>query len=136
MPHVSKKKLKKETLNKLSKKLLSTFESASKNNSVAQLFKELFTKTEKIMLAKRLIIIILLSKEIPQHRIVEILHVSPSTVAKMSLNLEMGKYNSILKITNKKELGLIHLIEFILSGGGLMPPIVGRGRWKRIFDKT
>ena len=102
MSHVSKKKLSKETLNKLSKKLLSTFEDASRKNSFGQLFKELFTKTEKIMLTKRLIIIILLSKEIPQHWIVDMLHVSPSTVAKMSLNLEVGKYNSILKIIDKK----------------------------------
>ena len=87
------------------------------------------------MLTKRLIIILLLSKEIPQHRIVATLKVSPSTVAKMSLKLEIGKYNSITKILHSKKGGLIELIEFILSGGGIMPPIASRGRWKRIFKE-
>lgn len=135
MPHVSKRKLNKETYNKLFNKFISVFKDAHKNNNFDSVLHELFTKTEKIMLTKRLIIILLLSKKIPQHRIVDILHVSPSTVAKMSLNLEIGKYDSILKSVSKKNTGFLELIEFLLSGGGIMPPIAGRGRWKRIFEK-
>ncbi|MEX2052580.1 MAG: helix-turn-helix domain-containing protein [Candidatus Paceibacterota bacterium] len=133
MPHVSSKKLKKETLNKLNKKLLSTFGQASEDNDLYPLFQELFTYTEKIMLSKRLAIILLLSKEIPQHRIVDILRVSPSTVAKTSLNIENGKYNIILKIANKKQKGVLDLIEFLLTAGGTLHPKAGRGRWKKIF---
>lgn len=135
MPHISKKKLNKETITRLNKKLMATFEDAHGKNGLSKIFRELFTYTEKIMLAKRLAIILLLHKEIPQHRIVDMLLVSPSTVAKMSLNLETGKYNSIIKIVKQRKTGLLDLIEFLLSGGGLMPPIVGRGRWKRIFGE-
>jgi len=135
MPHISKKKLKKKTFDRLFRKLLSTFEDAHKKHSFSSMMQELFTDTEKTMLTKRLMIILLLSKEIPQHRIVDILHVSPSTVAKMSLLVEIGKYDSIIKIASRKNLGFIDLIEFLLSGGGIMPPIAGRGRWKRIFKE-
>ena len=133
MPHVSKKKLNKKTFNKLFGKLILTFEDAHRKRSFNSVMHELFTNTEKTMLTKRLIIILLLSKEIPQHRIVDMLHVSPSTVAKMSLSLETGKYDSIVKVATKENLGFLELIEYLLSGGGIMPPIAGRGRWKRIF---
>lgn len=135
MPHISKKKIRRETYRKLNKKLLATFESSYTSRNFPKFFGELFTKTEKVMLTKRLVIILLLSKEIPQHRIVTALKVSPSTVAKMSLKLEIGKYNEIVKALETKKGGFVELIEFILSGGGLMPPIAGRGRWKRIFKK-
>lgn len=135
MPHISKKKLRKKTFNKLFHKLLLTFDNAHKEHSFGLIVHELFTNTEKIMLTKRLIIILLLSKEIPQHRIVDMLHVSPSTVAKMSLLVEIGKYNSIIKVASRKRVGFLDLIEFLLRGGGIMPPIAGRGRWKRIFKE-
>jgi len=135
MPHVSKKKLKKEIFNKLFRRLLLTFDEAHKDHNFGSIIHELFTYTEKTMLTKRLIIILLLSKEIPQHRIVDMLHVSPSTVAKMSLQVEKGKYDSIIRATSKKKVGFLDLIEFLLSGGGIMPPIAGRGRWKRIFKE-
>ena len=132
MPHISKQKLKRETLRQLDKKLVSTFESAYKSRVFTKVFRELFTRTEKIMFAKRLTIVFLLSKEIPQHRIVDILKVSPSTVAKMSLKLENGKFETIIKTTKKKN-ELVNFIEFLLTAGGTMSPIAGRGRWKRIF---
>jgi uncharacterized protein YerC len=132
MPHVSGRKLKKKTSDKIFKKLIRTFEDAHQHNFLA-FFNELFTDTEKKMLAKRLAIIFLLNKEIPQHRIVDVLHVSSSTVARMSLNMEIRKYNSLLKITSRKENELVNLIEFILTAGGSLPPIAGRGRWKKVF---
>ena len=133
MPHISKKRLKKETYRKLNKKLIETFEDAHKKHGFTRVFRELFTFTEKIMLTKRLAIILLLDKEIPQHRIVDTLHVSPSTVAKMSLSLEKGRYDSILQISTQKKIEFLDFIEFLLTAGGTMPPRAGRGRWKRIF---
>ena len=134
MPHISKQKLKKETLRQLDKKLVSTFENAYESRAFAKVFRELFTRTEKIMFAKRLAIVFLLSKEIPQHRIVDMLKVSPSTVAKMSLKLENGKFETIIKTTKKKN-ELVNFIEFLLTAGGTMPPIAGRGRWQKIFKE-
>ena len=88
------------------------------------------------MLGKRLAIIIFLYQEIPQHRIADALYVSSSTVARMSLNMEIGKYDSILELFTTKKSDLIDLIEFFLTAGGRMPYRAGRGRWKRIFKNT
>lgn len=134
MPHVSRRKLEKKTFNRLFEKFLLIFENAHRKNSFNSVLNELLTNTEKIMLTKRLIVVLLLSKEIPQHRIVNMLHMSPSTIAKMSVSLENGKYDAIIR-TSKKGREFLDLIEFLLSGGGIMPPIAGRGRWKRIFKE-
>ena len=133
MAHVSKKRLKRKTFKRISEELLMVFNLAQNKEELVPLFNELITKTEKIMLAKRLAIILMLSKEIPQHRIVKALKVSPSTVAKMSLHLEIGKYQSVLKLSSKQGFNIIEFLEFMLSGAGMMPKH-GRGRWKKIFN--
>ena len=133
MPHVSGRKLNKKIADKIFIKLIKTFEDAHSKNEFLEFFRELFTRTEKKMLGKRLAIIIFLHKEIPQHRIADILKVSSSTVTRMSLNLETGKYSSIIKLVNRKNFDVDGLIRFLITAGGLMPPIVGRGRWTRIF---
>ncbi|MBI3306104.1 hypothetical protein HYZ82_03210 [Candidatus Nomurabacteria bacterium] len=132
MSHVSGKKLKRKTWDRISKKLIKTFEDAGKDG-LPSFLNELFTNTEKKMLSKRLAIIILLHKEIPQHRIAEMLHVSSSTVTRMSLNIEIGKYNSILKVVGRRKGELVGLIEYILTVGGTISHRAGRGRWTRIF---
>jgi len=134
MPHISKKRLKKKTFRKINEELLAVFTLAQNQHEFAPLFNDLVTRTEKIMLAKRLAVILMLSKEIPQHRIVKALKVSPSTVAKMSLKLDIGKYKSVLKLSSKQGFDIIEFLEFMLSGGGLMPTRYGRGRWKKIFE--
>jgi uncharacterized protein YerC len=128
MPHVSRKKLKKKTLKKINAELLAVLNLAKNKHEFASLFYELITRTEKIMLAKRLAIILMLSKDIPQHRIVKALKVSPSTVAKMSLKLQIGKYKSVLKLSSKQGFGVLEFLEFMLSGAGMMPKR-GRGHW-------
>lgn len=134
MPHVSNQKLNKEVLKRLDKKLITTFENASGKKTFNKVFRELFTRTEKIMFAKRLTIVFLLSKEIPQHRIVDMLKVSPSTVAKMSLKVERGNFDTLIA-TTKKHSELINFIEYLLTVGGTMHPVAGRGRWKKIFKE-
>ena len=125
MSHVSKRKLEKEVSKRLWSQLLETFKDAGKRDATKTIIKELFTYTEKTMFAKRLAIILLLDKGIPQHVIAEQLNVSPSTIAKMSLDIENGKYKEILKISGK--IGILDILEKIILMG--MPPRTGRGRW-------
>lgn len=131
MPHISSKKLSPKLTGKLFSKLITVLGKAQNQQSLSLITNELFTSTEKIMLAKRLAIILLLAKNIPQHRIVETLNVSPSTVAKTSLGIEIGKYNTILKISKKEKLDIEKLVWNILTVGGIMPPKVGRKYWKK-----
>lgn len=127
MTHISKQKLGRDVTEKLFNQLIKTIEKASNKRAIKYVFNELFTHTEKIMLAKRLAIILLLDKGTPQHVIAEQLYISPSTIAKISLKLEKERYRAIRNISGEWRGNLLEAIEhFMLMG---MPPRVGRGRW-------
>lgn len=131
MTHISKRKLNFRFLEKLFGKLVSIIGKAQDKQYLSMVIDELFTSTEKIMFAKRLAIVLMLSNNIPQHRIVEILKVSPTTVAKTSLRIEAGKYTMILKISKKEKVDIEKIVWQILTIGGIMPPKVGRRYWTK-----
>lgn len=131
MPHISNKKLDPKLLEKLFGKLLTIFEQAQKKESLSSVANELFTATEKTMLAKRLAIVLMLDSNTPHSRIAEILKVSPTTVTKISLGIEIGKYKAILKISKKEKMDLEKLVWNILTVGGLMPPKLGGKYWRK-----
>lgn len=125
MPHVSSRKLDKTVSKRLWNQLIGTLKDAGKRSAIDGISNELFTYTEKIMFAKRLAIILLLDKGLPQHVISDKLKVSASTVTRISLGIDTGKYDIILKVSGKK--GVLDVLEKIILMG--MPPRVGRGRW-------
>ena len=133
MPHISSKKLDQNLSEKLFKELLIIIGKAQDKNFLFLVMNELFTETEKIMLAKRLAIVLMLSSKTPQHRVVEILKVSPTTVAKTSLGIEIGKYQAILKISIKEKVDLEKVVWGILTAGGVMLPRLGRKYWTKHF---
>ena len=135
MPHISSKKLDTGLSNKIFGKLLTILAQAQKKSSLSMVANELFTHTEKIMLAKRIAVILLLDNGLPQHRISELLKVSPTTVAKASLRIEMGKYDAILKVSKREKLDIEKLVWNILTVGGIMPPRVGRKYWRKFEQK-
>ena len=132
MPHVSTKKLKKETLNKLYSEFGKAFEKSAKKSEAKFFLGDLLTKTEKIMLAKRFAIIYLLSQGVPNSYIVESLGVSYPTLSRMSLKYDIGKYSSLLKTLGEKDkINIWEILEKILKAG--LPPRAGRGRWKFLY---
>ncbi len=136
MPHVSSKKLNPKLLEELFGKLLAVFGQAQNKRYLKEVTRELFTRTEKIMLAKRLAIVLMLANNTPQHRVVNILKVSPTTVAKTSLGIEIGKYDAILKISKKEKTDIEKLVWNILTVGGIMPPKVGRKYWRKYSNNN
>ncbi len=136
MPHVSKNKLDEQTFERIFKKLISVLEKAHGKNKFISVVEELLTETEKIMLAKRLAIVLMLFGDTPQHRISEVLFVSPSTIARISLAIELGKYNVIKSISTKERVDLEKIIWLLLTAGGIMPPRAGRKYWKKKGFKT
>lgn len=131
MPHVSKKKLDQEIFEKIFRKLVLVLEKAQNKNRLMSVLSELLTETEKIMLAKRLAIVLMLFGDTPQHRISEALFVSPSTITRTSLNIELGKYDTIINISKKERLDLEKIVWLLLTAGGIMPPRVGRKYWRK-----
>ncbi|OGI59525.1 hypothetical protein A2814_03280 [Candidatus Nomurabacteria bacterium RIFCSPHIGHO2_01_FULL_38_19] len=135
MPHVSRKKLSSKLSGKLLNKLLAVLGRAQNKKYLSMVINELFTYTEKIMLAKRLAIILMLANNIPQHRVVKILKVSPSTVAKASVRIGIGKYKNILEVSKKEKMDIEKLVWNILTVGGIMPPMVGKKYWRKYYKR-
>ncbi len=134
MPHVSKKNLNSEQMKKLKKELVRAFERASADVKTSNVFHEFFTYTEKIMFAKRMAVITMLKKDISHYMISQALGMSTSTIARLSVRYEKGKYEHILKhAVGKKDFW--KKIESILKLEGIMPPIAGKGRW-RMLDRA
>jgi uncharacterized protein YerC len=131
MPHISSKKLDKKILDQLFKKLVCTLDRASDRNLLFKALFELLTPTERIMLAKRLTMATLVSSEIPNHRIAEVLLVSPATSAKISLGVEKGKFDTLLKMSQKEKTDLEKIAWLLLTMGGLVPPQLGRKYWSK-----
>jgi len=57
-----------------------------------KIFRELFTRTERIMIAKRLTLIFLISEGLPPYSISRVLKMSPSSVARFQKGLDEDKY--------------------------------------------
>lgn len=131
MPHISKIKLEQEILDKLFSKMVNILERAQTKKRFSAVVRELLTETEKVMLAKRLAIILMLEGGVPQHHISDVLHVSSSTVVRISLGLELGKYDAIRSISKTKKMDLEKVVWLLLTAGGIMPPRAGGKYWRR-----
>ena len=96
MPHISKHKLNKEILDNLDGYLLSFLvDTDAKTRKL--IFREVLTRTEKIMIAKRLGMLYYISKGESTHEIGRLLKVSSSTVARF----ELARENKHFGITEK-----------------------------------
>jgi len=127
MPHVSKQLLQKEKFGEIHKQLLKVVSTLSRTGSAKIIFNELLTKTEKLMLAKRLAVIVMIDQGESIYGIENTLKVSPSTVARMSLSHEARKYFELLKEIRKQNSFWIQLEKII-------PPRVGRNRFKNFLQ--
>ena len=134
MPHVSSKKLNRELMHSLYDEFSEALEKSARKSWSRMFLREFLTKTEKIMLAKRFAVICMLHECVPVTYIAESLGMSPSTVQRMSLGYETGRYGTLLKTIGKKDNKEIwDILEEILRTG--LPPRAGRGRWKFLYKK-
>jgi len=133
MPHISKRKLEDKYVKDLFLEIVSVFERAGRRGELRQVLSQLLTPTEKVMLAKRLAVISMLSQDIPIHDIALSLAMSPSTTDIMSLRFEVGSYDHVIK-SGLKKTDIVDIINMIQTVGGIMPPRSGKGRWKSLDD--
>ena len=133
MPHISKRKLDEKYVQDLFLEIISVFEKAGRRGELRQVLSQLITPTEKVMLAKRLAVINMLSQNIPIHDIAESLAMSPSTIDIMSLRFEIGSFSHVLE-SGLKKTDIVDIINMIQTVGGIMPPRSGKGRWKFLDD--
>lgn len=103
MTRISKRKIPDKYLIKIYQLFFEVIARPSSKDNFLLLLDDIFSPTEKIMLAKRIGIIYLIIKKVDQRTIADILKVSTSTVSKFAL------------IFNEKQSQLISLINTMLN---------------------
>lgn len=113
MPQVSKYPISKEVAERIFELFTKTLIRIKSIDDANRLVYDLFTPTEKIMLAKRVSIAFLLMKGYQYREISRLLRVSLATVASVNLSLRLGKggYKMVLEKIAKEE----KLEEFFLG---------------------
>lgn len=135
MPHVSKNKLDQKTLYQISERLFSAIKHLKHEREVSQFFNDLLTKTERIMLAKRLAIVVMLEAHYPFKIISKALRVSEATVSNMRDRFDRGGdgYRLVFRRLEREKFwrDFFKSIEKILQPD-FLPPITGKGRWRNL----
>ncbi|MES2134753.1 MAG: Trp family transcriptional regulator [Patescibacteria group bacterium] len=131
MAHTSKKKLAPNTAETIGDYFLMSVVHARTKRDAYALIKELLGKEERIVLAKRLAIIVMLVRSYSAPQIEELLKVSPDTVGRIVRDMKKGRYAHVIryaKNNSKKFEGesFLDLLEKLLEAG-VLP--LGRGRW-------
>lgn len=85
MPRVSRRPIPKDLEKELEANLWWVFGQIPNESKVGEFLRSLLTKEERLMLAKRLAILYLLSKEFHYQDIAKVLSVTPTTIGKMRL---------------------------------------------------
>ena len=141
MVHVSKYKIKKETLLRISEKLIEQCARLKTKKHAQRFLTELFSETERIMLAKRFAILILLQQGYSFTIITQTLKVSPSTIARVARHKKQGRFNFLVKQIGGRPTSQISRgsnnfllsLETLLRAG--LPPR-GKGRWRATYRLT
>ena len=130
MTQVSKYPLRKEVEKRVYEVLMESVAAARTRDTVSALVDDLLSPTERLMIAKRLSIALLLMKKYDQRTIAGWLKVSLGTVSKVSriLQTNHGGYQSVIGVILRKEefRALIEKIDDSLAD--MFPPI--RGDWR------
>ncbi len=131
MPHVSKEQLAEKVFLHIYNQFTDSVSSRSRKKQ--NILGDLLTKTEKVMLAKRLAIIFMLTEGASLYHIQHVLNVSSSTAARFNRNIENGAYVHIQGRlhTKQKKKDFWDILEVVVRAG--MPPM-GRGRWQWLND--
>ena len=137
MAHVSKKKIKKKVADELADQFLEFLSAAPTKQAARILAAELLSQTERVMLAKRLAVVVLLTRGYSFTQIESALGVTRQTVVRIWRDTKEGAYTHIVRYARrhsrhfKQEVPLDAFIRILHLG---MPPKAGK-RWQYV-DKV
>ena len=133
MTNISKKLLKSKQLDQLFTQLSQLV--ANSNAKTAHLMlTDLLGYEERVMLAKRLAAIVMLSRGNTQYKTAQVLKISTSTTAKIQTGIKLGRYKHLtgeLKKNLNLVLELLEAVDDILHLGGILPHYGGTKRYKK-----
>jgi len=118
MPHVSPREVDKKFLDKIYLNLSKIFSKITSENDANILIGSLLTRTEKLMLGKRLTVIWLVHKGLTYNEIESNLKMSSATVYRISVGYEVGKYDDLIKILENNRSFLFDELHHALHLGG------------------
>lgn len=126
MPHLSRYKLSKKTERELIKNLELVLAKLTKEEEMRGFLLSFLTPTERLMLAKRLAIAVLLKENFPDSHIASTLHVTRETVSRIQLILEArgeGYESALRKLRSEKifqefKTSLVDLVKYAISTSG------------------
>lgn len=123
MVHLNRHKLSDKLLTDLFARLNETI--AKLDERQAGLFlNDLLGEEERVMLAKRLGIVVMIMEGYSMYRISRTLKVSPSTVEKINAAIAYGAFENVVPALKKNKLNymaIVEIIDSILTVGGIMP---------------
>lgn len=134
MPHISGRKLSEEVHSKLHFQLFNLLLSSPRNKrKEIEAVEQLFTDTEKVMLAKRLAAILLLSRGLSQYQVWKVLGLSPSTTGRISNAVEGRVYVELVRLVERRrsQTQLKKDMSLLLD---LCMPDKGKRRWDWLDD--
>lgn len=134
MTNVSKQPMSTAELERLFNQLNTVINSLNLT-STNRFLTELLGHEERIMLAKRFAIIIMLNESYSIYQIANRLKVSTSTVTAIQTKLTSGSYDQLLSILSKDRsvyADIWKTLDTILHLGGVLPHYVGLDRYKNL----
>lgn len=139
MAQVSRYPIPKEVADRIFDIFIKTLIKVKYESEAKNLASDLFSPTEKIMLAKRLSIAFLLMKDYEYREISRMLKVSLTTIASVSLSLKFGSngYKVILERIAKEEKleeFFLNIAEKSLSLPAKVP--TGGGSWRYLLEEV
>ncbi len=132
MANISKRQLKRKVFEHINRQLLSQL-TRYRTKKQARIFtEELLTKTEQVMLAKRLMTLVMLERGYSFSIIERVLKVTSKTVVKLQGERRRGLHSRLLaQYTRRRNSArILDVVEVLLQAG--LPPR-GKGRWKDVF---
>lgn len=118
MPHVSRKRLPTKTLKQILDSLVLVLTETKNKQEMGQFLDAFLSDTEKVMLAKRIAIVYLLSEGVSGEAIAETLNVTPFTVSRIKLWYETkgeGYKIAIKELKKQKYLETLKLFALKLA---------------------
>ncbi len=143
MTYVSTRPLSKEVLKHIGDLLIVEIYKAKTMSQANKLVGALLTDSERIMLAKRFAVIVLLNKGASYRYIQNVLKVSLSTVFRIQKLRKSGVFDDLIKYTHRKKIKQKNrnksnynketAFEVLIRAG--LPPM-GKGRWRAFYERT
>ncbi len=123
MVHLNKNKVPEDVLLGLYEQLSKIISELNRSQVENFLF-DLLGEEERVMLAKRLAIVIMILEEYSMYRISTTLKVSQSTVDKIKTAMSSGAFVDLVPLVKKNKKGylaILDILDQILTVGGIMP---------------